>query len=508
MTTVVFADKAYIPVKQVDMNSVKKYFVKDVFKDSNCEKCEYFQERPCDVCNECPNYEGKTVMYKKVEVNDKTYVGVPLGAQSLLPKLVKEGFKVRDVRTCPKIKYKIKFTGTPSDIQTTAVQKMIDAGYGILNAPARSGKTVMSSMMVCKLRYKTIIIADQIDFLNGFYETFCGSDTQEALTNIPDIEAVENVKIVGFANKLEDFKKYDICLATYQTFLSDNGKKLLKKIRKMFGIVIIDECHRIAAKCFSKVVNSFYAKHRFGLTATVERKDGKEWIVKYIVGPAMAKPKVETLVPFVEIVETGVRPRYEYKNWTRALQFLAKEKKRNELIVKWIINDVKMGRSVVVPVYFKHHVTTLVDMVNKAAGKKIAAEFVGATGKGSKEKRKKTVIAARKYKIKVVIGIRKIIQTGVNVPRWDTLYEVMPISNPPNFYQETSRIRTVYEDKKAPMIRFFLDNMGISKGCFRTCMYKDGMVKMGFKFSEKNKSLAAKYVSNKMSNEHTPKLFD
>ena len=250
---------------------------------------------------------------------------------------------------------------------------MLDAGYGILNAPARSGKTVMSSIMVCRVRTKTIIIADQIDFLSGFYETFCGSDTQPALTNIPDIESVENTKIVGFANKLEDFEKYEICLATYQTFLSPSGKKLLKKIRHMFGMVIVDECHRIAAKCFSQVINAFSAYYRYGLTATVDRKDGKEWIVKYIIGPAMAKPKVDTLVPSVNIIETGVKPRYEYKNWTRALQFLANEKKRNELIVKWVLNDVKQGRSVVIPVYFKKHVQILVDMINKKAGKKIAA---------------------------------------------------------------------------------------------------------------------------------------
>jgi len=222
----------------------------------------------------------------------------------------------------------------------------------------------------------------------------------------------------------------------------------------------------------------------------------------------MAKPKVDTLVPTVNVIETKIKPRYEYKNWTRALQFLANHKDRNELIVKHVLNDVKQGRSIVIPVYFKKHVDELVKAINKRAGKKIAAPFVGATSKRAKGVRKETVLAARKYKIKVVVGLRKIIQTGVNVPRWDTLYEVMPISNPPNFYQETSRIRTVYADKKPPVIRFFVDSMGVSKGCFRTCMYKDGMIKMGFKFSQADMAVAKKLTSGRDEDSHKPKFFD
>lgn len=497
---IVLADRAYIPLKYVDEDIVEKNFVRKLYKDAACEKCDYYQERHCDICDDCPNYEGTVKLYTEREINGHDFVGVSIGKVAHVGKILNNQYSHDELRTIDKrattkMRYKYRFLGQLYDYQKTALSQAIRAGYGLINAPARSGKTVMGSFLALRLGYKTLILADQIDFLQGFYETLCGSETQPALTDIPDVEKFHGKKLAGFCNRLEEFKKYDICLATYQTFLSPNGQKLLQKIKKLFGFLIVDEVHKTAAKCFSKVVNTFWAKHRYGLTATVKRKDGRDFIVGHVIGPVVAKPAVETLKPRVVFVETGAKPKNEYKTFVGALRFLEKAKGRNELIVDHVMRDIKAGHHIVIPVAFKSHVTTLVDMINKKAGKTIAAGFVGGGGKQNKDYRRKIVLAARQGKIKVVIGIRKIVQIGINVPKWSCIYEITPISNPPNFYQEISRVLTPMENKPQPIVRFFLDNLGASRGCLRTCLYKDGLYSMGAIIPKDQQKIAGKYTS-------------
>lgn len=494
MTTIILSDRAYIPIKNVDIDRVEKIFTKTVYDEEKCERCEYYAERHCEVCDTCPAYVGTFKLYNEKEFNDKRHVGIPIGSKNKIKKLIgTEKYKVKDLRTEPDFKNKIKFIGSEYDYQKVARREMLQAGYGILEAPPRSGKTVMGTAIVCKLGKKTLIMASQSDWLDNFYDTICGNEEKgvQAFTNASDIEKFEGKKIVGFAKTYEEFKKYDICLATYQTFISKKGQKLLKKIRKLFGVILVDEIHDAGAPWLSRVINQFKAKYRFGLTGTPDRKDKKMFIPLSIVGPVNHICEVETLTPTVQFIETGVSTPKDFRIIAYAYRFLAKNKQRNKLITKYVVNDLKEGHSIVIPVMTKKHMNELVDRINAAYGKKIAAAFHGQL---PKVHRKKLLEDARSGKIKVVVGIRKIIQVGINVPKWSALYEVMPISNPPKFKQETSRILTPVEGKKKPIIRFFVDDFGLSRGCLRTCMYKGGMIAMKFKISPRDMEIARKYV--------------
>jgi superfamily II DNA or RNA helicase len=129
----------------------------------------------------------------------------------------------------------------------------------------------MSLAIAIELGEKFLILANQDDLLKQFIIELKQS------TNIEDIDKFEGKQSYGICTKVEEFEKYDICLATYQTFLSPAGKKKLKAIKNLFSTVFVDEAHRASAKCFSSVVDNFSAKNRFGITATEKRKDGMEF---------------------------------------------------------------------------------------------------------------------------------------------------------------------------------------------------------------------------------------
>lgn len=217
-------------------------------------------------------------------------------------------------------------------------------------------------------------------------------------------------------------------------------------------------------------------------------------IVKDIMGPVKASAKVVTLIPTVKIIPTPASTTHNYKIWTYAVRYLANHKERNALIVKHAVHDIKSGRSIVIPVSLVAHAQYLTDAINKAMGKEVAVAFVSQGL--SKARRREILLGARSYKIKCIVGIRSLVQTGVNVPRWDTLYEVIPISNVPKFTQETSRIRTVEDGKKQPLIKHFLEHFGPSTGCARTCFFQT-YLKDRFIMTEQTKKMFLDYVNKK-----------
>lgn len=221
----------------------KRLFHLELFKDDKCEKCEYASMRPCDVCEGCDNYLGSYKLFKIVE--SKTGVrriGVPVGDEAAIKQWLGADPIVVDKRAAPKFSTRIRFTAKLNDPQIKPVRVMMDEERGILEAPPRAGKTVMATYISCKLGLKTLIITNQYDYLAQFYETICGSDKEAPMTDAAEIEKFEGRKIVGYAKHPEDMAKYDIVLATYQSFISKRGRKRLRAIQDMFGLVVIDEC--------------------------------------------------------------------------------------------------------------------------------------------------------------------------------------------------------------------------------------------------------------------------
>jgi hypothetical protein len=222
--------------------------------------------------------------------------------------------------------------------------------------------------------------------------------------------------------------------------------------------------------------NNFFIKQN---NSTLLVHNCLEFVIEQIIGPVTSKIEPEQVIPKVFVHESGVKPKHEYKQWVYAMQFLAKDKDRQKMIVDMAVKDVIAGYYVVIPVVFVKQANELADAIEKRLYKKYDRRGLAIAFTSKVKDRKDVLEKIRKGKIKVTVGIRSLIQAGINVPRWSSIIECSPISNKPNHTQEIARIRTPAPElnKPQPIIHQIVDEKmgGMSTGCFRTCfqVYKD-----------------------------------
>lgn len=459
-----FIKKKDVPVSVIE--TLKQEFTHYFFAEKACAECEFKPERLksetklTPTCEECAAFKGGAQLATDVKIGKNKYLKTPSGNLGAVTRLLeKKGidYKVKTHFPDARMKRPFKFIGTfKGEYQREAANAIIKKKKGVLRAPPRSGKTVIATAAVCKLGRKTMILASQREWLLGFQETFIGSKTQKPLTTCRPEQ-------IGIAKTLADFKKYDVCLVTVQTFYSENGQRLLERVRDMFEVIITDEVHTGAAPKYATVLNSLNCKWKIGLSGTPDRKDGRYVLMRNIVGPIIYEAKVERLRPHIKLVRTEyVKKTAGQVMWARMISSIEKDPKRLKLIAKWALRDVKNGHMVLIPFAQVTPIKALTKAINIMAGKDIARPFYGGL---KKKDRDLYLQAARTYKVKVLVGNIKLLSTGTNIPRASALYEVTLSSNAPNAEQRFSRVLTPWEDKPQPIIRIFLDDMSVRRRC-------------------------------------------
>lgn len=500
--TIIIKDRVYIPVQGLNIVDVKEEYTKSLYDEQACRSCEHKHDRHCYLCDTCEAFKKTYKMYAMKERNGTQFIGLPVGDKKNIERkagILFSEYRIRDLRVEVPFTVPIKVVVDLRPHQVELSETFFKHNYGLIEAPPRTGKTLLLLYICIMLGQRTVILANQHEFLDQFLDHIHGN-VKEGIpkcTNLPELEKKHGRKLYGFPKTDEDFETFQIMVCTYQQFISEkNGRDRFNKIKNNVGTVGVDEVHKSAADFFAKVIARFPARYRVGVSGTMDRKDGKQFLVKHIMGPVVAKTSVEALTPTVYLHETPVEGK-KYapgrRSWGLAMQYLSKHKKRNAFIVDRVMKDLKNGHNIVIPVVYKHHVVELQRLINEAYGKHICGTFVGGGGKKNKDDRKALLTQAKENKIRVIVGIRSLLQLGLNVPTWSCIYTVIPISNRPNYKQETSRVRTPMAGKRSPVVRIFVDyNQGQSVGCAKACI-KDAKV-FGYEFSNSDvqKALRAK----------------
>lgn len=516
MRRIIIADQVYIPTNRVPLSEVRDAYETHMYTEQVCKTCDNKPDRFNDICATCPAYMGFYKAWKKETIGGANYWAIPKGNWRQIKKNLDIDLYEEDLddrRADVKARYPLTFTkklynGTEviNNIrqanQVGVIKQFWKHKSGLIKARPRTGKTVIAVRLLCLYKRRTLVVAHERELLKQFLRT------ARNFTNVKELEQEHGKKLIGIIQKESDWdENWDTVLCTYQKFIHRKSglARINKHVRRKFGLLVIDEIHRSATNLYSQFVNRVDCKYSFGLTATVNRKDGAEFMIKQSMGPVVASVDNKAMTPIIKLHYTKLAPKYEWKGrsgYTKCNKWASEQKIRNIMMVKQVFQDLRENpkHCIVIPVLFVPHAKLLVKMINKQAlvnnekrgenwSHELARELLGSPNQTPYQQDQALEAARSGEDTRVIVATRKKVAEGTDVMSWTHMYLQIPMNNEPQFYQMTQRICTAYEGKPDPILRMWVDGMGISIGCF-AATWQNGVIKHKYITSEKTRKSA------------------
>lgn len=240
-----------------------------------------------------------------------------------------------------------------------------------------------------------------------------------------------------------------------------------------FGMVIIDEAHKVNTEFFSPALSRMHARKRLTLTATAIRKDGGHEVIEKHVGPIRVTSSADALPGKVWV------DRYDcggYKLWgntaSQRVACLSRDRRRNQRIVGHIVKAYEKGRQFMTVSFSVDHLETLIAMcVQRGVPREAMGMFTGeksvmVNGKPHmvKDRTGKMKVKRQKVSRHELERVKKECQLffttygkfkeGGDVPRLDSGIDATPQSEAT---QVIGRIRRPVPGKKEPLWITMLD---------------------------------------------------
>lgn len=324
--------------------------------------------------------------------------------------------------------------------QTKAWEQLNEARGGILNLACGKGKTVLALKKISELNVPSLIVVnDGVQF-----EHWKGEIERHLV--LPPGE-----KMGEFRAQVVDWKR-PITVATIQT-LAGNAEdgKIPPGFFSWFGSVWFDEVHHLSAPWFA-LAAPLVSGLRFGLTATANRLDQRQWVYNYHIGGVFYTDLEQPLIPEVFFQETDVvidenskeaRDKAGEVSVPRLKSILGEDPRSLDIREYCVREAVDAGRKIICISHSK-------DMLrNLSARFKESALIISETPAAE---RIPMVKASR-----VAFAIEKLGKECLSDDALDALFILTPLASPNDLQQMIGRVQRVHKDKRPPIVVIFND---------------------------------------------------
>lgn len=162
----------------------------------------------------------------------------------------------------------------PFEHQREAVARWNANGKrGVVVLPTGAGKSYVAEMALMSAQRSALIVAPTLDLMNQWYDI---------LTSAFGCE----VGLLGGGYR----EVRDVTVATY-----DSAYLHIETYGDRWGLVVFDECHHLPSPTYLRAAEGSIAPYRMGLTATLERSDGREALLDDRVGPVVYSRGIKDL---------------------------------------------------------------------------------------------------------------------------------------------------------------------------------------------------------------------
>lgn len=342
----------------------------------------------------------------------------------------------------------------------------------VFEAPTGFGKTWCATDIISKINKKTIIVVTKEDILDQWVA---------ALEKVLGLQLGKGKGIGIIKGDKVDTVNQGVVIAMVQSLAKE--ARYPEHIFREFGLAIFDECHRIGADFFSQSCFRLPALLRLGISATPDRKDGREEVIEAHIGPTMVRTTIAPMtarviaqespwqIPLVRKVGADGKVVMDHSGKCAMVQMphsagrcghivrlLSNNHARNKLIANFVAQSYKAGRKILVQSDTKDHLETLTSLIGSSGvpPSKIT-QYVGGLSKSQRETAKEGAVIMATYKMTA---------EATDIPELDTLVMATPKSD---VRQIVGRILRFMEGKKEPVVFDITDNTSsVFKGYAKT----------------------------------------
>lgn len=359
----------------------------------------------------------------------------------------------------------VNFNGHPVplyDYQERAVAELFKSKYGILQAPAGSGKTQIGIELMKRLSAKTLWLTHTADLLKQSRER---------------AERYIEPYLIGTITEGKVEIGAGVTFATVQTMAHLD----LTKYKYEWRTIIVDEVHRVCTSAnglamFEKILSHLSAPNKYGLTATVHRSDGMIKATKALVGDVVSEIPAEavadkimpvTIFPYgtnCPLPDQALNPDGTL-NFTRMISALAEDETRNALIAECVTQN------------WKHSCLILSDRLSQLDAimgmlpsdlQALAVKIDGGmTSKKAKREREEAIEQMRTGQKRFLFATYSLAKEGLDIPRLDRLFMATPVKDYAVVVQSIGRIARVSPEKETPIAYDFVDNFHYAKIAYK-----------------------------------------
>lgn len=431
---------------------------------------------------------------------DTDYIGVPRGCREALTELL-EAHSVSvfmDDRRCEGRAIDVSFAGTLRPEQEPAAQALLDHDIGVLSATTAFGKTVIGAYLIGQRKTNTLILVQTSALLEQWkssLEQFL--EIREALPEPPKKRGRKKQQHrIGQIGAGKNTRSGIVDIAIMQS-LFEGAERTVKSFVAEYGMVLVDECHHVAAFTFERILKAADAKYVCGLSATPVRKDGHHPIIFMQCGPVRylvdAKSQAQNR-PFSHfVIPRFTAARLPGANRIQELYTgLMENENRNASLTADARKLVQEGRTPILLTERKEHAARLAELLRGEI--KHVFLLIGSDRQKDKRAKLAELQSVPDGEEVVIVATGRYVGEGFDFPRLDTLLLAMPVSWKGTLAQYAGRLHRSWEGKREVRIYDYVD---IHSPVLERMYHKrlKGYAELGYqvKFGERDDSVSTLY---------------
>ena len=228
---------------------------------------------------------------------------------------------------------------------------------GLLSLFTGAGKTVIACAIIQRMRVKALVLVHKSCLLEQW--------TERLNDYLPGVR-------IGRIQGARVDTDCDVAIGMIQSIAIKEEGTYGDDVFDSFGLLIVDECHVVCTKVFSKALERAQTKWMIGLSATIQRKDKLEKVIEYHLGDVIFSAERKHMTAQVRLVYADasnirelINPKTQKPDRVAMVTALVNDESRNRVVAKEILSAVAEGRKILVLSERRQHLADIESVLHE-----------------------------------------------------------------------------------------------------------------------------------------------